>query len=177
MGPKRRRAMLFPIRGKPWRKSARSLLPRWPPPIIPTLRRIPGLSVIQPQACKASRCRCRHRKPRGNSPMRFPRLPIACEAGLRDRRGEMNDDRLIRRIGDGASNRAVGSRSADGLIGSLLVSIGWQPSEEGFDQSMPIVAETVQIPSRRNSSLNSRAQFSDGPGRRFFVVRGKNLLC
>jgi hypothetical protein len=88
----------------------------------------------------------------------------------------LNDDRLIRRIGDRASDRAVGSRSADGLIGGLLVSIGWRPSEEGFDQSMPIVAETKQIPSRRNSSSNSRAQISDGSGRRFFIVCGKNFL-
>jgi hypothetical protein len=42
-----------------------------------------------------------------------------------------------------------------------------------FDQSLPIVAETEQIPNRRNSPLNSRAQISDGSGRRFIVVHGK----
>src|SRR5438128_3773466 len=40
---------------------------------------------------------------------------------------------------------------------------------------MPIVAETEQIPSRRNSPLNSRAQISDGSGERFFIVLGNNL--
>jgi hypothetical protein len=31
-----------------------------------------------------------------------------------------------------------------------------------IDRSTPIVAETEQIPNRRNSPLNSRAQISDG---------------
>jgi hypothetical protein len=44
-----------------------------------------------------------------------------------------------------------------------------------IDRSMPIVAETQQILNRRNSPLNSRAEISDGSGRRFFVVRRKNL--
>jgi hypothetical protein len=43
-----------------------------------------------------------------------------------------------------------------------------------IDQSMPIVAETEQIAERRNSPLNSRAQISDGSGRRFFIVCRKN---
>jgi hypothetical protein len=38
---------------------------------------------------------------------------------------------------------------------------------------MSIVAETEQIPNRRNSPLNSRAEISDGLARRFFVVAGK----
>jgi hypothetical protein len=46
-----------------------------------------------------------------------------------------------------------------------------------IDRSMPIVAETEQIADRRNSCLESRAQFSDGSARRFFVVRRKNLRC
>jgi hypothetical protein len=42
-------------------------------------------------------------------------------------------------------------------------------------RSMPIVAETEQIADRRNSPLNSRAQFFDGSERRFFLVRRRNL--
>jgi hypothetical protein len=63
---------------------------------------------------------------------------------------------------------------ADGLL---------QPSRQRYrgrrprkiDQLMPIVAEIEQIPSRRNSRLKSRAQISDGSGRRLFIARGKNL--
>jgi hypothetical protein len=45
----------------------------------------------------------------------------------------------------------------------------------GIDQSTPIVVETEQISNRRNSPLNSRAEISDGLGKRFFVVCRKNL--
>ena len=45
------------------------------------------------------------------------------------------------------------------------------------NRSMPIVAETEQIPDRRNSPLNSRAQISDGSAKRFFIMRGKVFLC
>jgi hypothetical protein len=45
------------------------------------------------------------------------------------------------------------------------------------DRLIRIVGETQQIPNRRISPLNSRAQISDGSGRRFFVVRGKSLRC
>jgi hypothetical protein len=45
-----------------------------------------------------------------------------------------------------------------------------------IDRSMPIVAETEQITDRRNSYLESRARISDGPGRRFFVMRSKNYI-
>jgi hypothetical protein len=39
--------------------------------------------------------------------------------------------------------------------------------------SMPIVSETERLANWRNSPLNSKAQISDGSGRRFFVVRRK----
>ena len=63
---------------------------------------------------------------------------------------------------------------ADGLL---------QPSRQRYrgrrprkiDQLMPIVAEIEQISSRRNSRLKSRAQISDGSGRRFFLVRRKKF--
>jgi hypothetical protein len=32
----------------------------------------------------ASKCRCRRRRPRGNSPTRFRRSRMGCEAGMRD---------------------------------------------------------------------------------------------
>jgi hypothetical protein len=48
---------------------------------------------------------------------------------------------------------------------------------ERIDQWMPIVRETERALNQRNSSLNSRAEISDGSGRRFFVVRRKNLGC
>ena len=73
-----------PIRGRPWCRSVRSLLPLWRLPTIPTLRRIPGSSAIQPPARKTSKCRCRRRKPLDNLPTRFPRSPIACGARLHD---------------------------------------------------------------------------------------------
>jgi hypothetical protein len=39
----------------------------------------------------------------------------------------------------------------------------WLSAETSkIDRSIPIVAETEQIPNRRNSALNSRAQISDG---------------
>ena len=44
-------------------------------------------------------------------------------------------------------------------------------------RSMAIVAETERIPNRRNSPLNSRAQISDGSGRRFLMVRQKIFCC
>jgi hypothetical protein len=42
---------------------------------------------------------------------------------------------------------------------------------------MSIVAETMPILNRRNSPLISRAEISDGSGRRFFVGRRKKLRC
>ena len=48
------------------------------------LRRIHGLSGIQPPARKTSKCLCRRRKPRGNLPMRFRRSRTACGARLHD---------------------------------------------------------------------------------------------
>src|SRR4029077_1510828 len=68
------------ICGKPWYTLARSLLARLRPPTIPVLRRIPGLSVMQPPAREISKSRCRHRKPRDNLPMRFRRLRATCGA-------------------------------------------------------------------------------------------------
>jgi hypothetical protein len=41
------------------------------------------------------------------------------------------------------------------------------------DRLMPIVAETERIPNRPNSTLDSRAQISDGSGRRFFLLCGR----
>jgi hypothetical protein len=72
------------IRGRRWRRLARNSLRRWPRSIIPMLRRIRGSSAIQPQACGVSRCSCRHRKPRGDSPMRFLRSQTACAAYQQD---------------------------------------------------------------------------------------------
>lgn len=40
----------------------------------------------------------------------------------------------------------------------------WAAVRGEFDQSMPIVAGAEQIPNRRNSLLNSRAQIFDGSG-------------
>jgi hypothetical protein len=45
-----------------------------------------------------------------------------------------------------------------------------------IDRLMPIVAETEQIPNRRNSSLNSTAQIADGSERRCFVARGEDWI-
>jgi hypothetical protein len=42
-------------------------------------------------------------------------------------------------------------------------------------QSTPIVADTEQLAKRRDFSLKSRAQISDGPARRLFDVLRKNL--
>jgi hypothetical protein len=55
--------------------------------------------------------------------------------------------------------------------------LGSLPGLTKIDRLMPIVAETEQIPNRPNFPLKSKAQIFDGSGRRFFVVRGKNLLC
>jgi hypothetical protein len=41
---------------------------------------------------------------------------------------------------------------------------------------MPIVDETTTIADRRNSRLKSRAQVSDGSGRRFFAMQGLIFL-
>jgi hypothetical protein len=49
------------------------------------------------------------------------------------------------------------------------------PGFKKIDRLMLIVAETMQITDRRNSCLKSRAQIFDGSGRRFFIVRRKNL--
>jgi len=42
-----------------------------------------------------------------------------------------------------------------------------------IDKSLPIVPEAELVADRRNSRLKSRAQISDGSGRRRFVVRRK----
>ena len=52
----------------------------------PALRRIHGLSGILPPACKTSKCRCRRRKPRDSSPMRFRHSRTACGARFHDER-------------------------------------------------------------------------------------------
>lgn len=80
-----------PTRGKPWRRLALSLLPRWLLPAIRTPPRIRGLSAIQTPARKTSKCRCRHRKPREKLPICFPRSRTACGAGRRDGRRQSND--------------------------------------------------------------------------------------
>jgi hypothetical protein len=63
---------------------------------------------------------------------------------------------------------------ADGLFTGGPTTLS-RPTTSKIDQLMPIVAETEQIPNRRNSLLKSRAQISDGSGRRFFLVRRKKL--
>jgi hypothetical protein len=65
--------------------------------------------------------------------------------------------------------------SADGVFG-LTDDTALAADSEKIDRSVSIVAETEQLPNRRNSPLNSTAQMSDGPGKRFFVMRGKNLV-
>jgi hypothetical protein len=65
---------------------------------------------------------------------------------------------------------------ADGLFSAKPI-MPLSPQNLKFDRSVPIVAETEQIPKRRNSPLNSRAQISDGSARRFFVVRENNSRC
>jgi hypothetical protein len=62
--------------------------------------------------------------------------------------------------------------TADGLFSAKRIA-PLSPQISEIDQLMPIVAETEQIPNRRNSPLNSRAQISDGPRRRFFIASGK----
>lgn len=63
---------------------------------------------------------------------------------------------------------------ADGLFSSRLTTA---PVPEGseIDRMIPIVAEIEQVAYRQNLSLNSRAQISDGSGRRSLLVRRKNL--
>jgi hypothetical protein len=66
----------------------------------------------------------------------------------------------------------------DSFVTVFFGVAGVDPSaaiSEKIDRSMPIVLETEQIADRRNSSLNSRAQISDGSGIRFFGMRGKKL--
>jgi hypothetical protein len=63
---------------------------------------------------------------------------------------------------------------ADGLF-AYCCSFDAGNAAPKIDRSMPIVAETEKILNRQNSPLNSRAQIFDGSGRRFFIVRTKNL--
>src|SRR5437764_13604870 len=64
------------------------------------------------------------------------------------------------------------SSSVSTAIASLTVFSAGEPmarlsaGRAESNRSMPIVAETEQIADRRNSSLNSRAQISDGSARR-----------
>src|SRR5882757_5146635 len=81
------RARWIQTRGNRWRGLARSWLPLWRPPIIPTPRRIHGLSATQLPAPKTSKFLCRHRKPQDNLPMRFPHSRTACAARQRDGAG------------------------------------------------------------------------------------------
>src|SRR5712671_6320693 len=78
-------------RGKPWRRLAHSLLPRWRSPAIRTPRCIRGLNAIGLPARNTSKYRCRHRKLRDNLPMCFPRSRTTCGAGWRDGRQELDD--------------------------------------------------------------------------------------
>jgi hypothetical protein len=66
--------------------------------------------------------------------------------------------------------------TADGII-HWRALIAFSMIFKKIDRLMPIVAETEQIADRRNLCLKSRAQFSDGSERRFFVARRKNLRC
>jgi hypothetical protein len=62
--------------------------------------------------------------------------------------------------------------TADGLLSGAMPNVR-VPEKRKIDQSMSIVAETEQIAYRQKSCLKSRAQFSDGLARRFFVGRRK----
>jgi hypothetical protein len=73
----------FPICGRAWPRSARSLSARSPPPTIPARRRIPGSSAIQRPARRISGSRCRRRKPPDCSLMRCRRSRTVCEAACR----------------------------------------------------------------------------------------------
>jgi hypothetical protein len=66
------------------------------------------------------------------------------------------------------------NRTADGLFASKPIA-PLSPRLLKIDRSMPIVAETEQIPNRRQSPLNSRAQISDGLGARCLSVDGNNF--
>jgi hypothetical protein len=63
---------------------------------------------------------------------------------------------------------------ADGLFWARLVTRLSQAIPK-VGQTIPIVAETDQIANRGIFRLKSRAQISDGSGRRFFVAGMKSL--
>ncbi len=112
-------AMQVSIRGKRWHRLARSLSPRWRPPTIPARRRIHGLSAIQKPACKASKCRCRPRKPYGNLPMRCRRSRTRCGARLHDEWRQPTHDCFGCGSGDKPCDRTTDRKSV-ATLGSLF---------------------------------------------------------
>jgi hypothetical protein len=64
--------------------------------------------------------------------------------------------------------------TADGLLSGAMPNVR-VPAKRKIDQLMSIVTETEQIAYRQKPCLKSRAQFSDGLARRFFVGRRNNL--
>ena len=96
-----------------------------------------------------------------------------------DRQAAARDPVALGQAGFGAEvreamNRRADRERSDGIFASQRT--GMRRFEvSGAGRLMPIVVETEQIADRRNFPLNSRAQFSDGSARRFFVVRRKNL--
>lgn len=91
-------------------------------------------------------------------------------------------DRVDRFGGEGARiAKSEERRSGRSVTETARLTVFFSPTRQRrsrlglqkIGQSIPIVAETEQIADRRNSSLNSRAQNSDGSARRFFVGRRK----
>ena len=67
----------------------------------------------------------------------------------------------------------------DGLFPITAAAFGFAGGsvsrQKKIGRSMPVVAATKQIPNRRKSPLNSRAQIYGGSQSRFVRVRRKNL--
>jgi hypothetical protein len=82
---------------------------------------------------------------------------------------------MIASVG-GSVTVVVRGQTADGLS---FAKPTWLFSSEiaKIDRLVPIVAETEQILNRRIFSLKSRAQISDGSGRRCFIMRIKICTC
>jgi hypothetical protein len=76
----------------------------------------------------------------------------------------------------GSRTRLEVTASADGLFFDWSDAIILAETPK-IDRLILIVCETEPILNRRISSLNSRARISDGMGRRFFIVRRKNLCA
>ncbi len=79
-------------------------------------------------------------------------------------------------MGEAVAKRSLSPMrfTADGLLSGAMPNVR-VPEKRKIDQLMSIVAETEQIAYRQKSCLKSRAQFSDGLARRFFV--GRRKIC